>query len=325
MDQVKWGMIGCGNVTEIKSGPAIYKSNNSSLIAVMCPHIDRARNYAARHNITDFYDTAEQIINHPYITAVYIATPVKFHAPYAIQAMEAGKAVYLEKPMALNYKQCLELKEVSIKTGSKLFVAYYRRSLDYFIKIKELINAHAIGEITSVAISLLKPARMEDYDKENLPWRVIPELSGGGYFYDLACHQIDLLQFLLGPIVKAKGYAENKAGLYQAEDTVSAEWTFASGISGAGNWSFVCRDEEKQDTIILYGTKGRIEFSTFDFTPIQLQADDNMRMFNYKTPAHIQMPFIETIIHELTGRGTSDADLDSAVNTNKVMNQIILS
>lgn len=323
MDQVKWGMIGCGNVTEIKSGPAFYKSENSSLIAVMCRHIDSAQNYAVRHNIPNFYNDADQIINHPLINAVYIATPVKFHAPYAIQAMEAGKAVYLEKPMALNYKQCLELKEVSIKTGSKLFVAYYRRSLDYFIKIKELINNNLIGKVKSVTISLHKPARKEDYDKNNLPWRVIPELSGAGYFYDLACHQFDLMQFLFGPIVKAKGHTENKAGLYQAEDTVSAKWTFASGIKGTGNWSFVCQDFEKEDKIIITGLKGNIEFSTFDFSPIKLQADNNTQMFNYEPPAHIQMPFIKTIINDLTGRGISDADLDSAINTSKVMEDII--
>jgi predicted dehydrogenase len=323
MHQVIWGMIGCGNVTEIKSGPAFYKTENSSLIAVMCRHIDSARNYATRHNIPYYYDDADQIISNPLINAVYIATPVKFHAPYAIHAMEAGKAVYLEKPMALNYKQCLDLKEVSDKTGSKLFVAYYRRSLDYFLKIKELIAENQIGDIIDVSLTLHNPTRQEDYNSKKLPWRVMPEISGGGYFYDLACHQIDIMQFLLGQITIAEGYAENIAGLYPAEDTVHAKWILKSGVKGIGSWSFICNEKDKQDKIILTGTKGRIEFSTFNFTPIVLEVDHTIRTFDMKPPIHIQMPFIKTIINELTGRGVSDANLESAINTNRIMEEII--
>lgn len=316
-------MIGCGNVTEIKSGPAFYKSENSQLIAVMCRNIGNAENYANRHRVSEYYDNADQIIHHPNINAIYIATPVKFHAPYAIQAMEAGKAVYLEKPMALNYQQCLELKEISINSGSKLFVAYYRRSLDYFIKVKELINDAVVGDIVSVSVTLHKPARKEDYNPSNLPWRVLPELSGGGYFYDLACHQFDILEFLLGSISSATGIAENIAGLYSAEDRVTANWKFESAVTGIGSWSFICKENEKQDSITLTGTKGKIVFSTFDFTPIIVEMEGNRQTFDIKPPINIQMPFIKTIINELTGKAVSDANLNSAINTSKIMEEII--
>ena len=237
--------------------------------------------------------------------------------------MEAGKAVYLEKPMALNYEQCLSLKEISIKTGSKLFVAYYRRSLDYFIKIKELINNYTIGNIESVSIELYKPARKEDHDINNLPWRVLPEISGGGYFYDMACHQFNILQFIIGPVLKAEGQAENKAGLYPAEDTVHSNWLFASGIKGKGDWSFICKEKEQKDKIVLTGSKGRIEFSTFEFSPITVTINECTQTYNLKPPMHIQMPFIKSIIKELTNNGMSDADLDSAISTNKIMEDII--
>jgi predicted dehydrogenase len=323
MDRVVWGMIGCGNVTEVKSGPAFYKSKNSSLNAVMCRHIDSAKSYADRHKISCYYDDADQILSNPDINAVYIATPVKFHAPYAIKAMEAGKIVYLEKPMALNYKECMLLKESSVNTGSKLFVAYYRRSLDYFKKIKELIDCNIIGSIKSVSVSLQKAAIKEDFDVKKLPWRVIPELSGGGYFFDLACHQFDILQFLLGPVTKAEGQVENKAGLYPSEDTVHANWLFDSGIKGLGDWSFVCQQNEQKDIIIINGSNGRIEFSTFEFSPIKLITKSTAQTFDLKPPMHIQMPFIQTIVNELTNRGISDANLDSAINTNKIMEDIV--
>jgi predicted dehydrogenase len=322
MDHVNWGMIGCGNVTEVKSGPAFYKANHSSLLAVMCRNKENAKSYAARHQVPFCTNDADELINHPDVNAVYVATPVKYHAPYAIQAMEAGKAVYLEKPMALNYRQCIELREVSERTGSKLFVAYYRRGLDYFIKVKELINDGAIGKVGSVEIALFKPARKEDCDVHNLHWRVIPELSGGGYFHDLACHQIDIMQYLLGSIQHAAGEARNTGGLYNAADTVSAEFSFASGITAKGNWLFVCNEKNIQDSIIIRGEKGFIEFSTFEFKPIQVSTDSNAKTYNIKPPLHIQMPFIQGIINELTGRGLSDADLESAIFTSKVMDDV---
>jgi predicted dehydrogenase len=323
MNRVVWAMIGCGNVTEVKSGPAFYKSKNSYLYAVMCRKIDSAKSYADRHKIPCYYNDVDQILSNPHINAVYIATPVKFHAPYAIKAMEAGKTVYLEKPMALNYKECLLLKESSLNTGQKLFVAYYRRSLDYFKKIKELIDCNAIGSIKSVSVSFQKAVRKEEFDTNNLPWRVIPELSGGGYFFDLACHQFDILQFLLGTVTKAEGQAENKAGLYPAEDTVQANWLFDSGIKGIGNWSFVCPHNEQKDIIVINGSNGKIEFSTFEFSPIKLITKSSVQTFDLKPPMHIQMQFIQTIINELTNRGISDADLDSAINTSKIMEEIV--
>jgi 1,5-anhydro-D-fructose reductase (1,5-anhydro-D-mannitol-forming) len=323
MDKVVWGMIGCGNVTEIKSAPAFYKLENSCLQAVMCVHIENAKAYAFKHHVPEYYDDADKIIHNPLIDAVYIATPVKFHAPYAITAMEAGKTVYVEKPMALKYKDCIELKEVSKRTGSKLFVAYYRRSLEYFIKVKELLIENSIGTIQDVTVSLIKPPLEADYKKEKLHWRVLPELAGAGYFYDLSCHQFDILQFLLGTIKSAKGIAENRGGLYPAEDTVHADWEFENGIDGTGNWSFVSSQEEKEDKIIITGSKGKIEFSTFNFTPIRLETGDRIKFFDIKPPINIQMPFIKSIINELTGKGKSDADLESAINTSKIMEEIV--
>jgi predicted dehydrogenase len=323
MDRVVWGMIGCGNVTEIKSGPAFYKSENSELLAVMCRNANRAQSFAQRHNILFYHTDAEHILQDSAINTVYIATPVKYHAPYAIRAMKAGKNVYVEKPMALNYNECLEMKRVHEESGTKLFVAYYRRSLEYFIKIKSLLDKHLIGDIKKLTVELHKPTNKADFDKSNPPWRVIPGLSGGGYFYDLACHQFDIMQFLLGPIAEAQGIAENKAGLYAAEDTVHAKWTFLSGLKATGNWSFVSKENDKKDLIIIEGSKGSIEFSAFDFTPVVLKQENKISRFDLKPPQHIQMPFIQSIISELTGRGESCADLESAIQTSKIMEDII--
>ena len=137
---IKWGFIGCGEVTRYKSGPAFQKIENSEVVAVMSRNGDKAKNYAKEHGIAKWYDDAQKLINDPEVNAVYIATPPSSHANYAIMAMQAGKPVYIEKPMAVTYEECCRINRTSEETGVPCFVAYYRRYLPYFLKVKELIE-----------------------------------------------------------------------------------------------------------------------------------------------------------------------------------------
>ncbi|NCB07478.1 MAG: Gfo/Idh/MocA family oxidoreductase, partial [Bacteroidia bacterium] len=99
MESVRWGIIGVGNVTEVKSGPAFYKTEHSKLVAVMRRDAEKAADYARRHGVEKWYSNATDLINDPEVDAVYIATPPDSHARYAMEAMRAGKPVYVEKPM----------------------------------------------------------------------------------------------------------------------------------------------------------------------------------------------------------------------------------
>ncbi|MEQ1625662.1 MAG: Gfo/Idh/MocA family oxidoreductase, partial [Sediminibacterium sp.] len=144
---IQWGIIGCGNVTEVKSGPAFNKVSNSSLVAVMRRDASLAEDYAKRHAIPKWYSSAHDLIHDPEVNAIYIATPPKQHEEYAIAAMHAGKPVYVEKPMALNLASCRRMEQVSKETGVKLVVAHYRRALPLFMRVKELLDQQAIGDI----------------------------------------------------------------------------------------------------------------------------------------------------------------------------------
>ena len=186
---IQWGFIGCGAVTEKKSGPAFNKVQGSKVVAVMRRDIEKAKDYAIRHDVKKYYSDADELINDPEVNAIYIATPPGSHFKYAEAAMRAGKPVYIEKPMASSYNECIEINKVSEETGIPCFVAYYRRTLPYFLKVKQLIDEGALGEISTVQISFAIPPYATDYDRENLPWRVKKEIAGAGYFYDLASHQ----------------------------------------------------------------------------------------------------------------------------------------
>ena len=323
MHEVNWGIIGCGDVTEKKSGPAFSIAPHSHLIAVMRRDAQKAQDYAKRHNISKWYSDADELISDKDINAIYIATPPLWHAEYAIKAMLAGKPVYVEKPMAASYDDCLQMITISRQTSVPLFVAYYRRSLPYFIKVKELIELDLIGDLLLVTCKLFSSPRANDYQKPNLAWRVLPEIAGGGYFYDMGCHTLDVLDFIFGPINEVSGYSGNKSGLYPAEDVVAASFKFQNGLHGTGSWSFTADVSAKCDIVEIIGSKGRILFSTFEFTPIVLENNSTRKVFQPLNPEHIQQCMINDVVGELRGTAKSPSTGISAARTNHVMDIIL--
>lgn len=324
MKEIVWGFIGCGEVTEKKSGPAFGKVAGSRVHAVMSRNKDKARQYALRHGIGRWYDDAQELVDDKSVNAVYIATPPSSHATYAIMSMKAGKPVYVEKPLAASYDDCIRINRVSEQTGVPCFVAYYRRYLPYFMKVKEIVQSGRIGTVVNVQIRFSCPPRDLDYSKSGeLPWRLQPDISGGGYFYDLAPHQIDLLQDMFGIITEAEGYKANRAGLYDAEDSVSACFRFESGLPGSGSWCFVGHEAAKEDRIEVIGEQGMVCFSVFNYQPIHLWTSDGVKDIVVENPEHVQMPIIQSVIEDLQGTGVCMATSLSATPTNWVMDRIL--
>lgn len=323
MKQIKWGFIGCGEVTETKSGPAFNLVEGSEIVAVMSRTAERARSYATRHKIKRWYTDAAELINDPEVNAVYIATPPSSHPIYAIMAMNAGKPVYVEKPLAASYDDCARINRVSRETGVPCYVAYYRRYMPYFDKVREIVASKAIGEVQNVLIRYSAPPRAEDLDAANLPWRVKPEIAGGGYFYDMAAHQLDFVQELFGIITHARGYSSNRGHLYQAEDTVGACFQFESGLPGSGSWSFVGHESHKEDRITILGTKGTLCFSTFNYDPIHLHTSEGEMVFDIPAPEHVQLPMIKAVVETLQGTNTCSCNSISATPVNWVMDRIL--
>ena len=324
MKYIKWGFIGCGEVAEIKSGPAFSEVEGSSVVAVMSRTEQRARSYAERHQVRRWYTDAQQLIDDPDVNAVYVATPPSSHATYAIMAMKAGKPVYVEKPLASNYMDCARINRVSEQTGMPCFVAYYRRYLPYFQRVKEIVQNGVIGHIINVQVRYACPPRNIDYSKtEQLPWRLKPEISGGGYFYDLAPHQFDLLQDLFGVIVDAKGICDNRAGLYSAEDTLSACFQFENGLPGSGSWCFVGHEAATEDRIEVIGDKGILSFSVFNYEPIQLVTSEGSNSISVPNPPYVQLPIIKAVIEDLQGFNICTATSVSATPVNWVLDRIL--
>ncbi len=321
--EVRWGFIGCGEVTEKKSGPAFSLVRDSRVVAVMSRREEKARAYAEKHGVPHWFTDPQQLVDHPEVNAVYVATPPSSHATYAIMALRAGKPVYVEKPLAASYADCQRVNRISEQTGVPCFVAYYRRYLPYFQKVKELVLGGAVGKVVGVQIHFAVPPRDLDYNSHNLPWRVQRDIAGGGYFYDLAPHQIDLLQQIFGPILKAHGYKTNRMGLYQTEDTVSGCFSFPDGLPGSGSWCFVSSETSKTDRIHIMGTEGSLSFSVFTYEPIVLQNGGGRQELVIENPKHVQMPMIQNVVDHILGRATCTCDCVSATSVNWVMDRIL--
>ncbi|CAG4997417.1 Oxidoreductase P35 [Dyadobacter sp. CECT 9275] len=323
MDQIKWGIIGCGNVTEVKSGPAFNLVENSSLVAVMRRDGALAADYAQRHNVPRWYDNVDDLINDPEVNAIYIATPPDVHEDYTERAFRAGKPVYVEKPMARNAAECRRMVEAGKAANLPLYVAYYRRALPYFLKIKEIVDSGVLGDIRFVDITLQWQPYDEEVGENPVPrWRVYPEISGGGHFHDLASHQFDILEYILGPVKQARGYARNQAGLYPADDIVVANFEFESGVLGKGSWCYTINKEQREDEGRIIGSKGRLIFSYFEKYDIILETENGVEKFHIPYPPHVQQPLIDLIVKDLRGEGVCPSTGETGLRANLIMDWI---
>ena len=322
MDEIRWGMIGCGDVAERKSGPAFNLIPHSRLLAVAGTHTGRAEDFARRHGIPKWYNDGNALIDDPDVNAIYIATPPDSHASYTIRAAQAGKPVYVEKPMGRTYAECQAMIAACQQHAVPLFVAYYRRCLPAFVKIKELVEGWKIGAVRCVTIRLFSAPKPEDLEPGGQSWRVRPEIAGGGYLYDLASHQLDFLDYLFGPVSAVTSQAANQARLYAPEDIVAASWSHSSGVIGTGVWCFTVAPGQSVEQAEIIGSRGRIHFSFFEQAPVHLETEEGMEEYPFPRHDPIQQPLIQLVVDDLRGVGDCPSTGESAARTNCVLEEL---
>lgn len=319
MESVQWGIIGCGNVTEAKSGPAFNKVSNSALVAVTRRDPNKLADYAKRHGVPMTFLVASDLIQSSAINAVYIATPPDVREAYALESMQLGKPVYLEKPMALDLAACLRLKKVSEDLGVKLSVAHYRRNLPLFMEVKKLLEQGEIGAVKEVKITMLKKTDRAANDPSN--WRIDPVIAGGGYFYDLAPHQIDLIFYFFGKAKSFSGISSNKAGMYKAEDFVQGKIELENGIICKGLWDFSIDGDEKDEFLII-GDKGIIRFPVFGLF-IEVEKNGSTQKIHFEAPLHNQQNHIQAVVNYFLDKGDNPCSAEEAIQSMQVMEAFV--
>lgn len=322
MDKIAWGIIGCGDVTEMKSGPAFKKVKNSSLVAVMRRDAEKVQDYARRHNVPKWYTDAYKLINDPEINAVYVATPPSSHEEYAIAALQAGKPVYVEKPMTVNQSSAINMMKEAEKTNVKLVVAHYRRAQPLFNRIKQLLDQKAIGNILFARIDLCKkPLTKEELSIPKTAWRVDSAIAGGGLFHDLSPHQLDMMYYFFGDIEKVTGLATNQGGRYAAADIVTGNILFKSGVVFTGTWCFNVHETMEKDTCEIIGSEGTIRFSFFDHEPVVITHYNKTQTLSFDRLEHVQQPMIEKVVEYFLDKGPNPNTAEEGVRVMQMMEE----
>ena len=299
---VRFGIVGCGDVTEIKSGPAFQELPGAALRMVMRRDGAKAEDYARRHGVPHWTDDARALIFGPEVDAVYVATPPESHEAYVRMAAEAGKPVYVEKPMGTTLVECERMIGACRRADVPLFVAYYRRALPRFERARELVTSGAIGTPRAVRLTLAGPFGPAAGDEVRSGWRFDPEVGGGGLFMDLGSHAFDLLDHWFGPVAGVDAHAVSVLPGSRVEDEVTTRFTFESGLHGTGVWSFSGSND--LDELLVLGSHGRLSLPVFADGPIVWTGEDGeQRSETIDHPAHVQQPLIRQMVDELRGVG----------------------
>ncbi|WP_316789150.1 Gfo/Idh/MocA family oxidoreductase [Pedobacter frigoris] len=323
MNEINWGIIGCGDVTEVKSGPAFNKVNHSSLVAVMRRDALKAEDYAIRHGVPKWYDDADLLINDPEVNAIYIATPPLQHEEYTIKALAAGKPVYVEKPMALNAAAAERMKVASEEYGVKLCIAHYRRAQPMFLKIKDLLREKAIGDVRFAQLQMLQPIASDVIATSETSWRLNPSISGGGLFHDLAPHQLDLMVYFFGEPKSFSGLSLNQRGTGNADDIVVGRALFSKGVVFNGTWCFTVSPSNKTDLFEIVGSKGKITFQVFG-NKVTLATEGSLKEFVFDPIAHVEQPMIEKVTNYFLGGDENPCSAKDAILSMKMMDSFTI-
>jgi 1,5-anhydro-D-fructose reductase (1,5-anhydro-D-mannitol-forming) len=319
-DVIRWGIIGCGDVTEVKSGPGFQKARGSQLVAVMRRNGALAADYAKRHGVPRWYDNARALANDPGVDAVYVATPPGAHLDGALLTAAAGKPCYMEKPMARHTPECDAMIAAFAAAKQKLFVAYYRRAMPRFLKVRELLDAGAIGRLTGVNYRLATPTPA-NADPAKGAWRVAAANAGGGLLLDVGSHVLDFIDFCVGPLEDVHGRATRLATQGDVEDAVTMTFRTAGGVLGTAAWNFL--SHAKDDTLEFLGTTGRVAINFFADDPVRLETARGVEQFDLPNPPHVAQPLIQAVVDELLGRGACPSTAQSARRTQLVMDRVL--
>lgn len=278
----------------------------------------KAAEYAQRHGVARWYGSADALINDPEVNAVYIATPPGSHCELALKVAAAGKPCYVEKPMARNAPECQQMIDTFAAAGLPLFVAYYRRGLPHFTAVKEMIDSQRYGKLLNVRYHF---SSSDQVDGTPDTWRFQPEISGGGLFWDMGSHALDLFDWWLGPLGSVHGHTLKRAATSPVEERVAMAAVTKSGVSLTAEWSFISR--HRRDAFELEFEQALVRGSVFGAMELRVETQSGEpQLLKYPQPENIQSALIANIVDHLRTGASALSTGVSAARTNAVIDQV---
>jgi predicted dehydrogenase len=250
---VRWGIIGLGDIAEGNFVPALSLAADSSLVAVMSRNMEKARAFAARHQVARAYDSLEKMLLDPALDAVYVATPNGLHAGQSIAAAVAGKHVLCDKPMALTVADCERMIRAAEDSRVKLGVAFRNRYHPAHLDARRHVQAGALGEIQYARAQLFVGGKRGHWKG----WRIDPALGGSGSIVGQAVHPVDLLRFVIdSEVTELRCVTDEAPPARPVDEMTFTILTFANGAHGmVGSGALVPNSD---NDVVLYGSKGKI-------------------------------------------------------------------
>ena len=319
MALLRWGILGCGNVAEHKGGPPLYTVDDSELIAVMRRDRAKAENFAERHGAKRVYTDIDQLLSDDEINAVYIATPPYLHCEQTIRAAHAGKHVLCEKPMAMTVQECQQMVDACREANVALMLAYYRNHYPNVVKMKALMDEGAIGDVVLARINCTGYYNPNRQDLKN--WRINPEISGGGVLMDIGSHRISLLQYLMGDIESAQGYAETVHLDAAVDDSAVFSLRFESGAHAVANINW--NTGIGIDDVEVYGTTGSLRCSPLNSGNLTLETKSDGRVELPQVPLqHTHTGLVEDFVDHLKTGEPIRCSGEAGLQTNAIIAQV---
>ena len=316
---INWGLVGCGDISAKRVAPAIMSEPGSTLFAVMSPFDKELGDFAERFGIKKKYSNMEKMLLNKEINAIYVATPVFTHYSIALEALNAGKHVLLEKPMAMTNAQCEGLIRAAQESDVKLGIAYYRRFFPKLNEVKRLIKERIIGDVIQVSILY------HSWRSETASWRISKAQAGGGPLWDMGCHKFDLLIDLVGMPKSVFAYMSTLTHEYEVEDSCSSVLELENGAHclASFNWnSKVWADEFE-----ILGTEGKIVMAPCDSDSLELHLNPRLlkgmgkEITRVSIPNHsnVHYPLIEDFTKAIIENKQPEVTGEEGYKTNKIL------
>jgi predicted dehydrogenase len=286
---LKWGLIGCGDISKKRVGPALHDLENCELIAVNRNNFDLAESFAKKFGAKKWHKDWHDLINDKEIQAVYISTPIYLHAEQTIFAANAGKHVLCEKSMAMNQKECDLMIEACEKNNVKLGISYYRHFYPVIKRIKQAFETNEIGKPVIAEINAF-----EWFDRkpgEPRYWLLKKDQAGGGPMMDFGCHRIEVFLNLFGKIINTQSELFNLYFEREVEDTAYVSMLFENNVHACIRVSHAAF--ESQDTLTIYGTKGTIRIPNLNNGIIYIKNEHGENMETYLPHNNFHQPLID--------------------------------
>jgi 1,5-anhydro-D-fructose reductase (1,5-anhydro-D-mannitol-forming) len=305
---LNWIVIGIGDISTRRVIPAIQSESRSSLYGLVTRDPAKAAPYNVR-----VWPTIEEALSDPAVQAVYVATPVFLHAPQTIESLRSGKHVLCEKPMAMNEAEASSMVKAAAKTSCTFGVAYYRRTYPKVLRAKQLVDAGSIGK--PVVAELTSHAWLDEKQSDR-SWLTDPARAGGGPLYDIACHRIDVLNFLFGQPLRATGHLSNAVHHCAVEDNATVMIDYAGGVRGLVDvrWN----SKIKRDECRIRGTDGEIELSPLNGRELIYPGGRE----NLPPHVNLHFPLIENFVDAALGKSPLLASGVSSYWTDWVIEQV---